>query len=114
MRKPIEIILLPEAEDFVDTIEASARKKIFYAIRKTKMRVFGNWFKKLKKSKDIFEFRVKDSNKFFRLFAFWDSTGETETLIVCTHGLIKKSNKTPKKEIEKAEKIKDKYFKGLI
>ena len=114
MSKPIEIILLPDAEKFVDNIEISARKKMFYAIRKTKMRVFGDWFEKLKSSKDIFEFRVKDSNKFFRLFAFWDSTGEIETLIVCTHGLIKKSNKTPKKDIEKAEMIKEKYFKGLI
>lgn len=114
MSKPIEIILLPEAEKFVDNIEISARKKIFYAIRKTKMRVYGDWFEKLKSSKDIFEFRIKDSNKFYRLFAFWDSTGDTETLIVCTHGLIKKTNKTPKQEIDKAETIKDKYFKRLI
>ena len=114
MSKPIEIILLPEAEDFVDKIEISARKKLFYAIRKTKMRIYGDWFEKLKSSKDIFEFRVKDSNKFFRLFAFWDSTGDMETLIVCTHGLIKKTNKTPKKDIDKAEMIKEKYLKGLI
>ena len=114
MSKPIEIILLPEAEKFVDKIEISARKKMFYAIRKTKTRIYGNWFEKLKSSKDIFEFKIKDSSKFFRLFAFWDSTGDTETLTVCTHGLIKKTNKTPKKDIEKAEMIKEKYFKGLI
>lgn len=114
MAKPIEIILLPEAEKFIDNIEISARKKIFFAIRKTKLRIFGDWFKKLKSSKDIFEFRIKDSNKFFRLFAFWDRSGGKETLIVCSHGLIKKSNKTPKNEIEKAEMIKEKYFKGLI
>ena len=65
MSKPIEIVLLPEAEKFVDTIETSARKKLFYAIRKTKIRV-------------------------------------------------KKTNKTPKQDIKKAEMIKDKYFKGLI
>ncbi|NQU80314.1 MAG: type II toxin-antitoxin system RelE/ParE family toxin [Bacteroidetes bacterium] len=35
-------------------------------------------------------------------------------MIVCTHGLTKKTNKTPKKDIEKAEMIKEKYFKGLI
>lgn len=114
MRKPIELILLPEAEKFVDSIEQTARKKIFYAIRKTKMRIYGDWFEKLKNSKDIFEFRVKDSNKFFRLFAFWDRTGDSETLIVCSNGLIKKTNKTPKQEIEKAELTKEKYFKGLI
>ena len=87
---------------------------MFYAIRKTKMRIYGDWFEKLKGSRDIFEFRIKDSNKFFRLFAFWDSTREKETLIICTHGLIKKTNKTPKQDIEKAEMIKDRYFKGLI
>ena len=114
MIKPIEIILLQDAEKFVDTIEISARTKLFYAIRKTKMRIYGDWFEKLKGSKDIFEFRVKDSNKFFRLFAFWDSSGDKETLIVCTHGLIKKTNKTPSQEIEKAEMIKERYFKDLI
>jgi len=114
MNKPIEIILLPEADKFVDEIEKSARKKLFYAIRKTKMQIYGDWFEKLKSSRGIFEFRVKDSNKFFRLFAFWDSSGDTESLIVCTHGLIKKTNKTPKHDIEKAEKIKEKYFKGLL
>jgi phage-related protein len=114
MNKPIEIILLPEADKFVEKIEISARKKLFYAIRKTKMRICGDWFEKLRGSKDIYEFRVKDSKKFFRLFAFWDSTGDTETLIVCTHGLIKKTNRTPKRDIEKAEAIKEKYFKALL
>ena len=114
MKKPIEVILLPEAEKFTDKIENSARKKLFHSIRKTKLRFFGDWFEKLKGSKDIFEFKIKDSNKFYRLFAFWDSSGDIETLIVCTHGLIKKTNKTPKREIEKAEKIKERYFQGLI
>ncbi len=114
MIKPIEIILLPDAEKFIDMIEKSAKKKMFYAIRKTQLRIYGDWFEKLKGSKDIFEFRIKDSNKFFRLFAFWDSSGATETLIVCTNGLIKKTNKTPKQDIEKAVMIKEKYFKGLV
>ncbi len=70
MKKPIEIILLPEADKFVDKIEKSARKKLFYAIRKTKMRIYGAWFENLKSSKDIFEFRVKDSNKFFDFLHF--------------------------------------------
>ena len=78
------------------------------------MRIYGDWFEKLKSLKDIFEFRIKDSNKFFRLFAFWDNTGDTETLIVCSHGLIKKTNKIPKQDIEKAKMTKEKYFKGLL
>ena len=34
-----------------------------------------------------------------------------ETLVVATHGFIKKTQKTPKSEIEKAEKIREQYFK---
>lgn len=41
-------------------------------------------------------------------FAFWDT--EQNTLIVATHGIIKKTQKTPPKEIAKAEEIKRKYF----
>jgi phage-related protein len=34
-----------------------------------------------------------------------------ETLVLTTHGIIKKTDKTPEKEIEKAEQIRLKYFK---
>jgi len=83
-------------------------------MRKTKQRIFGDWFKKMIGTDDIFEFRVDNNGKFYRLFAFWDTRVSTQTLIVATHGLIKKSNKTPKSDIDKAEDIKTKYFKGLI
>ena len=62
MIKPIEIVLLPEADKFVDKIEKSARKKLFYAIRKTKMRIYGDWFEKLKSSKDISKDYYKTHN----------------------------------------------------
>ena len=83
-------------------------------MRKTKLRIFGDWFKKMSGTNDIYEFSVDNKGKFYRLFSFWDSRHDKQTLVVCTHGLLKKSNKTPKTEINKAEDIKDKYFKGLI
>lgn len=46
----------------------------------------------------------------YRLFAFWDKDGET--LVIATHGLVKKSQKTPKREIEKAERIRIGYFES--
>jgi phage-related protein len=49
-------------------------------------------------------------NHTYRLFAFWDKRGTQETLIVCTHGLDKKTQKTPPQEIKKAEQMKKKYF----
>ena len=42
------------------------------------------------------------------MFAFWDT--QTDTLVIATHGIIKKTQKTPKKEIVKAERIRQEYF----
>ncbi len=114
MEKTIEIIALSQAEEFLDSVEESVRKKFLHSMRKTKERIFGDWFKKMIGTEDIYEFRVDNNGKFYRLFAFWDTRGADQTLIVATHGLIKKTNKTPKSEINKAEDIKNKYFKGLI
>jgi len=46
-----------------------------------------------------------------RLLAFWDKEDSKETLVVATHGFIKKTQKTPKNEIEKAEHMRLEYFK---
>jgi phage-related protein len=110
MDKPIEVIFMKQAEDFVDELEEKSRKKLFQAIRKTKAREIGQWFKKLKGTDGIYEFRFDESGKFYRLFAFWDNEYKTETLVVGTHGIAKKSNKTPNDEIKKAERIKSEYF----
>ncbi|NVO12216.1 MAG: type II toxin-antitoxin system RelE/ParE family toxin [Bacteroidales bacterium] len=110
MDKPIEVIFLDQAEEFVDSLEAKARQKLFHSIRKTKERLIGQWFTKLKGSDGIYEFRFDENGKFYRLFAFWDTEFQAETLIVGSHGIAKKSNKTPKEEITKAERIKRNYF----
>lgn len=49
-------------------------------------------------------------NHIYRLFAFWDTRGAVETLIVCTHGLDKKTQKTSPQEIKKAEQMKRRHF----
>jgi len=64
-------------------------------------------FKKLKGS-NIWEFRVRYATTQYRLFAFWDT--DKKSLVVCTHGILKKTQKTPKKEIDKAEQIRKKYL----
>ena len=107
MEKPIEVVFLPQAESFVDELDEKSRRKLFQAIRKTKERLIGQWFTKLKDSNGIYEFRIDESGKFYRLFAFWDTEKEKESLIVGTHGIAKKSNKTPKEDILKAERIKE-------
>jgi phage-related protein len=64
-------------------------------------------FKKLENS-EIWEFRTLFNGSCYRLFSFWDT--ETETLVIATHGIVKKSQKTSPKEITKAEEIRKKYF----
>ena len=64
-------------------------------------------FKKLENS-EIWEFRTLYNKLAYRLFAFWDK--EEETLIIATHGIIKKTQKTPLKEIIKAERLRLEYF----
>lgn len=44
------------------------------------------------------------------LFAFWDKMDKNDTVVISTHGLIKKTDKIPKSEIERAEKPREKYF----
>lgn len=64
-------------------------------------------FKKLDNS-DIWELRTLYNGIAYRLFAFWDT--DRQTLVIVTHGIIKKTQKTPKKEIAKAEAIMKQYF----
>ncbi len=65
------------------------------------------YFKKLEATDGIWEFRIKVGTNIYRLFSFWDKSN----LIVLTHGIVKKSQKNPKKEIKLAETYKREYFR---
>lgn len=65
-------------------------------------------FKKL--NDFIWEFKTLYNGKAFRLFSFWDKSDGKETLVVATHGILKKAQKTPTKEIKKAEEIRKQYL----
>ena len=47
---------------------------------------------------------------YYRLFAFWDKSDKIDTVVISTHGLIKKTDKIPDSEIKRAEKLREKYF----
>ena len=59
---------------------------------------------------EIWEFRTIYNKTYYRLFAFWDK--DIKTLVVATHGIVKKTQKTPKSEITKAEGIRKQYFEN--
>lgn len=99
---------LKEAKEFLDGIDEKAREKIVYNIWKARSTNDRELFKKLQD--EIWEFRTKFNRTYFRLFAFWDKTSKTDTVVISTHGLIKKTDKISKSEIEKVEKLRTQYF----
>jgi phage-related protein len=99
---------LEEADKFIASLDPKAARKIFYNIDLAEQSNDPRLFKKLQK--DIWEFRAKFAGQQIRLLAFWDKDNETETLVFATHGFIKKVDKVPKNEIERALNIRAKYF----
>ena len=108
MKPKFEVIFLEQAIDFMSKLDTKAKKKIYFNLDKAKLENDPKLFKKL--TDDIWEFRTLYQGIQYRLFAFWDKTDKTETLVLSTHGMIKKVSKVPKAEIEKALKIKTEYF----
>ena len=80
----------------------------YWDIRKAQTEHDPELFKKL--NNEIWEFRTLYQGLQYRLLAFWDKTATTETLVVSTHGFIKKRSKVLDNEIQKAIGQRTKYF----
>lgn len=104
--KYFEVTYLDEAIDFIRSLDKMEAKKILYNIGKAQQTKDPTIFKKLKGS-DVWEFRAKVRGNQYRLFAFWDK--ENGAYVICTHGILKRTQKTPVKEINKAERIRKSY-----
>lgn len=111
LMKKFEVIFLTEAREFLLELDEKIRDKIIFNIDKAKVKTDNELLKKLKG--EIWEFRTLFNKTHYRIFAFWDKEDKHETLILTTHGIIKKTNNTPEKEIDKAEKIRLKYFEYI-
>jgi len=101
---------LEEADEFIAKLPAKAAKKVFYNIDLAEQTNDPKLFKKLQG--EIWEFRSNYLGNQNRLLAFWDKTDKTETLVLATHGFIKKDQKVPQKEIDRAERIRQQYFEN--
>ena len=99
---------MEEANEFLAGLDTKTIKKIFYNIELAEQTNDPKLFKKLQN--DIWELRTKFGGLQIRLLAFWDKSNNKETLVIATHYFIKKVNKVPTKEIERAERLRDKYF----
>jgi phage-related protein len=54
--------------------------------------------------------RAKKIRRFVKQFNDLLNKFDTDTLVISTHGIIKKTDKIPKSEIDKAEKLRIEYF----
>ncbi len=99
---------LEEADEFVEKLDQKSANKVFYNIDLAEQTNDPKLFKKLQG--EIWEFRSKYMGNQNRLLAFWDKSEPTDTLVLATHGFIKKYQKVPQKEIDKAERIRQEYF----
>ena len=106
----LKIVLTDEASSFIRSLPEKAKKKVTYNLLKVEGgEMDKDLFKKLDNT-NIWEFRTLFNRICYRLFSFWDT--ENETLVIATHGIIKKTQKTPQKEIAKAEQIRRSYFEN--
>jgi phage-related protein len=108
MTAKFRVEFLVDAAEFIDKLDEKTRDKVIYNIQKARVSNDKELFKKLKG--EIWEFRTLYNKTHYRLFAFWDKTGNTETVVISTHGIIKKTDKTPQGEIDKAENLRRQYF----
>jgi len=108
----IEYVELPNgrvpAREFVDSLDDKAAARVDAFIER--LRIYGNrmegkFVKKL--TNDIFELRVKQFDRIFRIFFFF----QPGMLIVIASGFQKKTERTPPAEITRAEQLRKLWIK---
>ncbi len=107
MRK-IRIRILDEAQAFLDSLPPEVGRKfdrIFRRVRNGDRDV--RIFKKLD-DHDFYEFRVFQFPNEYRIFAFWDK--DEDSLIVATHGIVKKYQRLKKHDFNRMELVRKQYY----
>lgn len=99
-------------EEFIDQLAAKQAQKVAWVLKLVEDldRVPTQYFKKLVNTDELWEVRVRAGSNIFRLIGFFDGS----SLVVLTHAFKKKTQKTPKADIKKAEQRKNEYFRRKI
>ena len=108
MKEKFKVQFLEEADEFLETLDQKTKDKIIYNISKAQVISDNELFKKL--SGETWEFRTLFNKTYYRLFAFWDKTASKPSVVISTHGIIKKTDKILQADLDKAERIRKKYY----
>ena len=97
-------------EDFLNAQNAKVQDKVFKIIEaiETLERVPSNYLKHLTGTDGIYEARIKLGSNIWRVFCFFDG----DRLVILLNGFQKKTQKTPKNEIAKAERLMKEYYQN--
>lgn len=97
-------------EEFYDSQNDKVKRKILWTLRViTELdQIPEIYLKYIKNSSGLYEIRVQVGNNTYRIFCFFD----IDNLVVICQGFQKKTRKTPKQQIEKAEQIKREYYES--
>merc|ERR1712093_22086 len=95
-------------QDFLTKQPKKVQDKIFKVIEaiETLERIPSNYLKALKGTNGLYEARIKLGSNIWRVFCFFDKG----KLVILLNGFTKKTQKTPKREIEKALKLMESYY----
>ncbi len=95
-------------QDFLDSLSGKVAQKVTWVLKLLEDldTVPSTYFKKLTGTEEIWECRVTFGSNAYRIFCFFAGN----SVVVLTHGFAKKSQKTPKAEIEKAESYRKDYL----
>ncbi|MBC7556900.1 MAG: type II toxin-antitoxin system RelE/ParE family toxin [Chryseobacterium sp.] len=95
-------------DDFFETLTEKVKDKVDEVLFMTTIleRVPSKFFKSIVGVKGLFEIRIEYESNIYRIFCCFDKGN----LVVLFNGFQKKTQKTPTKELKKAEKIMTEYF----
>lgn len=96
-------------EDFLDSLSGKIAQKVTWVLNLLEDLdvVPSSYFKKLIGTEEIWECRIQFASNAYRIFCFFVDN----SVVVLTHGFLKKSQKTPKSEIERAEAYRRDFLK---
>lgn len=95
-------------EEFLDSLSGKQAQKVIWVLRLIEELdiVPSQYLKKLVNTEDIWEVRVQFGGNIFRLLGFFEGS----TLLILANGFAKKSQKTPRQEINLATQRKSEYL----
>jgi phage-related protein len=98
-------------QEFLDSLPGRVTQKIVWVLTLLEDMdiVPASYFKKLAGTEDIWECRIQFGSNAYRIFCFFLNNS-----VLLTHGFVKKSQKTPVREIERAEAYRRDFFKRRV